>query len=132
MTTITTTTTNSTMSTRAFLTAVIAMNNGEAVDIAALADKATAMLEQLDKERKATAERNAKKSSAENEPIIKAILGFLADGKAHLTTEIASAVEVSNSKASAMLRKMLAEETVTQAEVKVKGKGVQKVWAIVK
>jgi len=81
-------------------------------------------------------ERNAKraskpsKKSLENEPIKESIANLLVDGNARLASEIASALELSVSKVSALCRQMVADEVLHVEDVKVKGKGTQKSYSI--
>ena len=79
--------------------------------------------------------RNAKraskpsKKSIENEPIKASIVEFLADGS-HLASEIASGLEISVSKASALCRQLVGDGVLTSTDVKVKGKGTQKSYSL--
>jgi hypothetical protein len=81
-------------------------------------------------------ERNAKraskpsKKSLENEPIKESIANLLVDGNARLASEIASSLELSVSKVSALCRQMVADEVLHVEDVKVKGKGTQKSYSI--
>lgn len=104
------------MTKREFLNAVIAeTTNSE------LASFAVSELEKLDA-------RNAKRASApskksiENAPLIAKIAEFLTS-EPKLASEVASELEISTQKASALLRQV---DGVSVCDVKVKGKGTQK------
>ena len=79
--------------------------------------------------------RNAKRSSKpskkslENAPIKDSIAEFLADGS-HLASEIASGLDLSVSKVSALCRQMVGDGILTVEDVKVKGKGTQKSYSL--
>ena len=79
--------------------------------------------------------RNAKRSSKpskkslENAPIKDSIAEFLADGS-HLASEIASGLDLSVSKVSALCRQMVGDGVLTVEDVKVKGKGTQKSYSL--
>ena len=79
--------------------------------------------------------RNAKrastpsKKSLENAPIKDSIAEFLADGS-HLASEIASGLDLSVSKVSALCRQMVGDGVLTVEDVKVKGKGTQKSYSL--
>ena len=79
--------------------------------------------------------RNAKRSSKpskkslENAPIKDSIAEFLADGS-HLASEIASGLNLSVSKVSALCRQMVGDGVLTVEDVKVKGKGTQKSYSL--
>ena len=79
--------------------------------------------------------RNAKraskpsKKSLENAPIKDSIAEFLADGS-HLASEIASGLNLSVSKVSALCRQMVGDGILTVEDVKVKGKGTQKSYSL--
>lgn len=106
----------------------------EAVIDAAISDevteKATLMLKQLEHERATANSRNSKKKEAENAPLIEAVLTALSDGHEKLTSEVAVLAEMSTPKASALLRKLVAENKVTVRDVKVPKKGTQKAYAL--
>lgn len=82
---------------------------------------------------KRNASRNAKPSKVqvENEPIVKAIVELLADSETPiLSTEIATALGISTSKATGLLGNLVKEGKVVKTDIKVKGKGVQKGWLL--
>ena len=66
------------------------------------------------------------KTQVANEPIIKAIAELLTE-EPKLASEIASTLEISPQKASALVKKV---DGVKVTDVKVKGKGVQKGYSI--
>ena len=80
--------------------------------------------------------RNAKraskpsKKSLENEPIKESISNLLIDGDARLASEIASSLELSVSKVSALCRQMVVDGVLHVEDVKVNGKGTQKSYSI--
>lgn len=77
-------------------------------------------------ERNAKRKANPSKKSVENEPIKEAIRATLTD-EPKTASEIAKAVEISVQKASALLRQI---DGLTVTEIKVKGKGKVKGYAI--
>ncbi len=107
------------MTNREFFNAVISNEITEEV-IA----HATSSLEKLDARNAARKEKPSKKS-LENEPIKAKIAEVLTD-EPKTASEIASEVEISVQKASALLRQM----NVTVTDVKVKGKGTQKAYSL--
>lgn len=76
--------------------------------------------------------RNAKRREAvskkalENAPIVEAIKGVLSDTP-QTASEIAEKVEISTQKASALLKQI---DGLTISDVKVKGKGTRKAYAL--
>ena len=108
------------MTKREFLNAVIAETAN-----ADLAEFAVTELEKLDARNAKRAEKPSKKS-VENAPIIEAIKAVLTDEPQTAST-IAARVEISVQKASALLRQI---DGLTITDVKVKGKGTQKGYAL--
>ena len=112
------------MTQREFFTKVIEANVNEE-----LTAKAQELIEALDK-------RNSKKASTqtktqkENEVLKASMVETLEKGKGYLAVEIASAMGFSTSKASALAKQLVAEGKATVADVKVKGKGMQKSYTI--
>lgn len=112
------------MTQREFFTKVIEANVNEE-----LSSKAKELIEALDK-------RNAQKASTqtktqkENEVLKASMVEKLESGKGYLAVEIASAMGFSTSKASALAKQLVAEGKATVADVKVKGKGMQKSYTI--
>lgn len=70
------------------------------------------------------------KKAIENEPIKAKIVDFLADREPTVASEIASGLELTVQKVSALCRQLVADETLTVSDVKVKGKGTQKAYAV--
>ena len=112
------------MTQREFFTKVIEANVNEE-----LTSKAQELIEALDK-------RNSKKASTqtktqkENEVLKASMVETLEKGKGYLAVEIASAMGFSTSKASALAKQLVVEGKATVADVKVKGKGMQKSYTI--
>ena len=82
-------------------------------------------------------ERNAKRASKpskkaiENVPIRAHIAEFLDNNEgSHVASEIASALNLSTQKVSALCRQMVADGVLTVEDVKVKGKGMQKSYTL--
>lgn len=114
------------MTKREFLNAVIATS---ADDVKAFAQNELAALDNRNNSRSSS---NAKKKAEEYAPIIEALSGYFgANEGVHLTSEVAAANELSTSKASAVLRKMVDGGTIGVKDVKVKGKGVQKGYFLI-
>ena len=112
------------MTNREFYTAIVNGTINE--DVIAHASDAIAKLD----ERNAKRASKPSKKSLENEPIKESIANLLVDGNARLASEIASALELSVSKVSALCRQMVADEVLHVEDVKVKGKGTQKSYSI--
>ena len=111
------------MTNREFFTAIV---NSEVSD--ELKAFATEAIEKLDARNAKRASKPSKKS-LENEPIKASIKDFLESGS-HLASEIASSLEISVNKASALCRQMVADGVLTVEDVKVKGKGTQKSYSL--
>lgn len=118
------------MTMRKYHEAVLALPNLPA-DVKA---KAEAEIAKLDA---ANAKRQSKpsKTAVANEPIKTAIVNLLTEQGAMVASAIGSAlttdeVEVSTSKASALCRQLVEAGALTVTEVKVKGKGAVKQYAI--
>ena len=111
------------MTNREFFNAIV---NGELND--EVIEKAKAEIVKLD-ERNAKRASKPSKKSIENEPIKASIREFLGDGS-HLASEIASGLDLSVSKVSALCRQMVGDGLLTVEDVKVKGKGMQKSYSI--
>lgn len=111
------------MTQRDFYTAVI--NASVSDELTTFATEAIAKLDARNAKR---AEKPSKKAK-ENEPIKASIADYLADG-AHLASEIASALNLSVSKVSALCRQMVLDGVLTSTDVKVKGKGMQKSYSV--
>lgn len=104
------------MTNREFYTAV---QNGTLTE--EVIAKATEELAKLDARNAKRSEKPSKTQIA-NEPIIKSIADLLTS-EPMLASEIASALNISTAKASALAKKV---EGVSVTDVKVKGKGTQK------
>ena len=111
------------MTQREFFTAVIA-----SVDNDELKAFATDAIAKLDARNAKRASKPSKKS-LENEPIKASIREYLESG-AHLASEIASGLNLSVSKVSALCRQMVGDGLLTVEDVKVKGKGTQKSYSL--
>lgn len=106
------------MTKREFLNAVIALNDEVTTEFA------KAEIEKMDA-RNASRKDKPSKKSVENEPIKARIAEVLTDTP-QTASEIASKVEISVQKASALLRQMECKVT----EVKVPKKGKQKAYSL--
>ena len=111
------------MTKREFLENVIAMVDDDEMKTFAQ-DEITKM-----DERNARRKERPSKKSAENEPIKKAIVEFVGEDS-RLASEIAKGIDISPQKASALCRQLVTDEVLTVTEVKVKGKGKQKSYAV--
>ena len=112
------------MTQREFFTAIVTSEVSD--ELKAFATEA---IEKLDARNAKRASKPSKKS-LENEPIKEAIANHLIDGEGHLASEIASSLEISVSKASALCRQMVADGVLTVEDTKVKGKGTQKSYSL--
>ena len=106
------------MTKREFLNAVIALNDEVTTEFA------KAEIEKMDA-RNASRKDKPSKKSVENEPVKARIAEVLTDTP-QTASEIASKVEISVQKASALLRQMECKVT----EVKVPKKGTQKAYSL--
>ena len=111
------------MTQREFYTAVIASASDEMV-----IQFAHDAIEKLDARNAKRASQPSKKAK-ENEPIKEKIAEFLGNGSA-LASQIASGLDLSVSKVSALCRQMVADGVLTVEDVKVKGKGMQKLYTV--
>ena len=111
------------MTNREFYTAVIASVDND--ELKAFATDAIAKLDARNAKRAST----PSKKSLENEPIKASIREFLESGS-HLASEIASGLDLSVSKVSALCRQMVGDGLLTVEDVKVKGKGTQKSYSL--
>lgn len=113
------------MTNREFYTAIV--NGTITEDVIAHASEAIVKLD----ERNAKRASKPSKKSLENIPIRAHIAGFLEENEgSHLASEIASALELSTQKVSALCRQMVADGVLTVEDVKVKGKGTQKAYSL--
>lgn len=112
------------MTQREFFTKVIEANINEE-----LTEKAKELVAGLDK-------RNAQKASTqtktqkENEVLKAEMVDKLEKGKGYLAAEIGVVMGFSTSKASALAKQLVDEGKATVADVKVKGKGMQKSYTV--
>lgn len=82
-------------------------------------------------ERNAKRRNNPSKTAIANVPIKAHITEFLENHEgSHIASEIASAVEISTQKASALCRQMVENGVLAVEEVKVKGKGKVKAYSL--
>ena len=112
------------MTNREFYTAIV--NSNVSDELKAFATDAIAKLDA----RNAKRSSKPSKKSLENEPIKESISNLLVDGDARLASEIASSLELSVSKVSALCRQMVADGVLHVEDVKVKGKGTQKSYSL--
>ena len=107
----------------------ISANESLTAEMREHADKMLAQMDATLEKRKA----KPSKTAIANEPIKAAILEWVAGQKEPVTASaVGEAHEISVQKASSMLRALRDEGKLTQSEVKVPKKGVQKAYAIVK
>lgn len=111
------------MTNKEFLNAVISASLSDEIT-----EKATTMLKALENERSKANARNNSKKLAENAPFIASIREIMEDGIQRTTSEIAEKLGVHTSKASPLLRGLVAEGFLTEEEVHVKGKGKVKAY----
>jgi hypothetical protein len=104
------------MNEREFLTAVI--NGTITADVIAHATEGIAKLDARNEKRKATQTKVQK----ENEPIVQAILGALANG-GMLGVDLATAIGQTTQKTNGVAGNLVKEGKVVKTKVKVKGKG---------
>lgn len=112
------------MTKREFFEAVIA--NVEVEELKAFAESE---IEKMNVRNANRAKRPSKKA-VENEPIKAKIADFLAEKEPTIASVIAHELELKVQKVSALCRQMVADETLTVTDVKVKGKGTQKAYSI--
>ena len=112
------------MTQREFFTKVIEANINEELTL-----KAQELVAGLDK-RNAQKSATMSKTQKENEVLKAEMVEKLEKGKGYLAVEIASAMGFSTSKASALACQLVKSGKATVADVKVKGKGIQKSYTI--
>ena len=96
----------------------------------AMQEKAAAEIAKLDATNAKRAEK-AKEKAKENEPIKTAIYDYLVANGTKTTAEIATAIDQTAPKASAMCRQMVEEGRLTVNDVSVPKKGKQKAYTAV-
>ena len=107
------------MTQREFFTAIV--NSEVSEELKAFATESIAKMDARNAKRAST----PSKRSLANEPIIKAITEVLTT-EPMLASDVATAVGISTTKASALLRQI---DNLEVTEVKVKGKGTRKAYA---
>lgn len=112
------------MTTREFLNSVISANISD--DVTA---QAQAMIANLDK-RNAKRASTPSKTAIANEPIKASIVDLFANGGSKTASEVAVALTITTQKASALLRQLVENGTLTSTEVKVPKKGKCKAYAL--
>lgn len=112
------------MTKREFFEAVIA--NVEVEELKAFAESE---IEKLNVRNANRANRPSKKA-IENEPIKARITEFLAEKEPTVASEIASGLELTVNKVSALCRQMTEAGVLASTEIKVKGKGKRKAYSI--
>ena len=113
------------MTIREFYKAVAASNASD--EIKTFATEALAKMDEKNEKRRNT----PSKTQIANEPIKQAILEALATTP-RVASELATAMEVTTQKVSALCRTLIAEGKITETEIKVRGKGKVKQYSIVK
>ena len=112
------------MTQREFFTKVIEANISEELTV-----KAQELVAGLDK-RNAQKSATMSKTQKENEVLKASMVNTLEKGKGYLAVEIASAMGFSTSKASALAKQLVVEGKAKVEDVKVKGKGTQKMYTL--
>ena len=112
------------MTQREFFTKVIEANINE--ELTAKAQELVAGLDKRNAQKSATQTKTQK----ENEVLKAEMLNKLEKGKGYLAAEIGVVMGFSTSKASALAKQLVDEGKATVADVKVKGKGMQKSYTI--
>lgn len=112
------------MTTREFLNSIISANISD--DVTA---QAQAMIANLDK-RNAKRAATPSKTAVANEPIKASIVDLFANGGSKTASEVAVALTITTQKASALLRQLVENGTLTSTEVKVPKKGKCKAYAL--
>lgn len=112
------------MTTREFLNSVISANISD--DVTA---QAQAMIANLDK-RNAKRAATPSKTAVANEPIKASIVDLFVNGGSKTASEVAVALTITTQKASALLRQLVENGTLTSTEVKVPKKGKCKAYTL--
>jgi hypothetical protein len=114
------------MTKREFFEAVMALENVDA-ELKLFAENEINKMN----ERNAKRKNSPSKTAIANVPIKAHITEFLENHEgSHIASEIASAVEISTQKASALCRQMVENGVLAVEEVKVKGKGKVKAYSL--
>ena len=112
------------MTNREFFTAIVNANINDEVVAHAMAE-----IEKLDA-------RNAKRSSKPsktaiaNAPLKEAILAYLTEKGSAVASVVGTDLQMTTQKASALLRQMVEDGTLTVADVKIPKKGLQKSYSV--
>lgn len=112
------------MTNREFYTAIV---NGEITE--EVVKHAQEGIDKLD----ATAEKrrnSVSKKALENAPLVDKIVDEILTDKVQTASDVAAVLGVSVQKASALLRTAVADKRAVAADVKIKGKGVQKGYTL--
>ena len=112
------------MTQREFITKAIEANISEEMNV-----KGAELLAGLDK-RNAQKSATMTKTQKENEVLKAEMLEKLEKGKGYLAAEIGAIMGFSTSKATALASQLVKSDKATVADVKVKGKGMQKSYTI--
>ncbi len=112
------------MTTREFLNSVISANISD--DVTAQAQARIANLDKRNAKRAAT----PSKTAVANEPIKASIVDLFVNGGSKTASEVAVALTITTQKASALLRQLVENGTLTSTEVKVPKKGKCKAYAL--
>lgn len=107
---------------------LVAVSEGK-VDAEVMA-KAVEELAKLDAKAKAKAEKAKAKKAEADAPLLAAVMEYMAD-KEVLASEVSAKLGVSVSKASALLKALVAEGVAEASDVKVAKVGVRKAYKLV-
>lgn len=105
----------------------VAVSNGEMND--ELMAMATAEIEKMDAANEKRKEKTSKKAE-ENQPLIDRIVNEILTAEPQTATDIATIIELSVQKTSALCRAAVAQGKAVQSEIKVPKKGNQKAYAL--
>ena len=108
---------------------LVAVSEGK-VDAEVMA-KASEELVKLDAKAKAKAEKAKSKKAEADAPLLAAVMEYMADKEGVLASEVSALLEVSVSKASALLKALVAEGVAEASDVKVAKVGVRKAYKLV-
>ena len=105
----------------------VAISNGEMTD--ELMAMATSEIEKMDAANEKRKGKASKKAE-ENQPIVDRIVNEILGTEPMTATDIASILELSVQKTSALCRAAVAQGKATQTDVKVTGKGSHKAYTL--
>ena len=97
-----------------------------------MVDKATELLNALDEKNSKRASKVATAKAEENAPLLAKLKEYMVGRNIVIASECSTMLGVSTSKASALLRKLVAEELATVKDVKITGKGTVKAYTLIK